>query len=96
MSLFVVQHQHPAEGCPAGHPQMAPMLLQHLSEENAGQFGISIHGQAVIDGAHTFVMILDGPDQPTVENYMAPFGMVGSVEVKPANKCEAVVARAHC
>ena len=31
MSLFVVEHQHSAETCPAGDPQMAPMLLQILS-----------------------------------------------------------------
>ena len=32
MSLFVVKHQHGAETCPAGDPQMGPMLLQHLSK----------------------------------------------------------------
>jgi hypothetical protein len=96
MSLFVVQHQHPADACPAGNPQFAPMLLQHLSEPNAAEHGVTIHGEAVIDGAHTLVLILDGPDQATVENYMAPFAMAGSVDVKPANKCEVVVARAAC
>jgi Domain of unknown function (DUF3303) len=96
MSLFVVEHQHSAETCPAGNSQMAPMLLMHLSEQNAGQHGITIHGEAVIDGAHRLVLVLDGPDQSTVENYMAPFSMAGSVEVKPANKCEVVVARAGC
>ena len=30
MSLFVAQHQHTAESCPAGHPQMGPMLVQHI------------------------------------------------------------------
>jgi hypothetical protein len=96
MSLFVVEHQHPHDMCPAGNPQMAPMLLMHLSEENAAQHGITIHGEGVIDGAHTLVLILDAPDLSTVENYMAPFAMAGTVEVKPANKCEVVVARAAC
>ena len=57
---------------------------------------IEIHGEAVVDGAHTLVLILDGPDEGTVQNYMAPFAMAGTVEVKPANKCEVVVARAAC
>jgi hypothetical protein len=35
VALFLVKHQHPAETCPAGDARMAPMLLQHLSPENA-------------------------------------------------------------
>ena len=31
MSLFVVQHKHDAEVCPARHPQMGLMLLQHIA-----------------------------------------------------------------
>jgi hypothetical protein len=53
MSLFVVRHQHAAETCPAGHPQMGPMLLQHLSKPNAEQFGVDIRSEAVVDGQHT-------------------------------------------
>jgi hypothetical protein len=96
MSLFVVEHQHSAETCPAGDPQMAPMLLQILSPENAETYGITIHGEGVIDGEHTLVLILDGPDQSKVEEFMTPFSMAGSVKVKPANRCEVVVARAGC
>ena len=96
MSLFVVEHQHSAETCPAGNAEMAPMLLQILSEQNASQHGITIHGEGVVDGAHRLVLILDGPDEGTVEQFMAPFAMAGSVKVEPANRCEVVVARAGC
>ena len=40
MSLFLVKHQHPAEACPAGHPQMGPKLLVHLSQPSAESFGV--------------------------------------------------------
>ena len=96
MSLFVVKHQHSADACPAGDPQMAPFLQQHVSPPNVEQHGMTLHGEAVIDGGHTLYLILDSPDQGRVEEYMAPFEQVGSVDVMPASSCEAVVARAAC
>ena len=96
MSLFVVQHQHAAEACPAGDPQMAPMLLTHLAPSNAEQYGVNIHSHGVVDGAHQLVLIVDAEDGAAVEKYMSPFAMAGSVEVLPASSCEAVVARAAC
>ena len=42
MSLFVALHQHDAETCPAGDPQMGPMLLQHVSRDNAASMGVNI------------------------------------------------------
>jgi hypothetical protein len=41
-------------------------------------------------------MIVDAADQETVDKFMAPFGMVGSVEVISARPCEEVVARKSC
>ena len=96
MSLFVVKHQHEASACPAGNPQMAPFLQQHVSPGNVADHGMTLHGEAVIDGGHTLYLIVDAPDQERVENYMQPFTQVGSVDVLPASSCEAVVARAAC
>jgi len=96
MSLFVVQHRHPAERCPARDPQMGAMLLQHLSPANAKQHGLTIHGEAVINNAHTLYMIVDGPDRESVNRFMQPFGQAGTVEIFPASPCEAVVGRRGC
>ena len=96
MSLFVAKHQHSAEACPAKDPQMGAMLLEHLSDENAAKLGISIHGEAVIDGQHTLYLIAEAPDRATVEGFLAPFAMAGSVEVLEANPCSTVVGRAGC
>jgi hypothetical protein len=96
VSLFVVKHQHSAETCPAGDPQMGPMLAQHVSPPGAEQFGLRLHGEGVIDGGHTLYLIVDADEQEKVEQFMAPFTQVGSVEILPASRCEAVVARAAC
>ncbi len=96
MALFVVQHKHSSETCPAGHPQMGPMLVKHVSKGNAKKFGVNILGDAVINNAHTFVLIVDAPDSSKVKEFMAPFFQAGSVEILPASTCEQVVARAKC
>src|SRR5438270_13573139 len=93
MSLFVVQHRHAAESCPAGNREMAPMLLKHLSPQNTQQYGITIRSEAVVDNAHTLYLIADAPDRERLEQFMAPFAQVGSVEVLPASPCERVIER---
>ena len=86
MALFVARHQHQADQCPAADPQMGPMLLQHLSPENASGQGVTIQAEAIVEA--------DSRDQ--VEGFMAPFAQAGSVEVLPASSCEAVIGRGGC
>jgi hypothetical protein len=96
MGLFVVRHQHDAARCPAGSPEMGSMLLRHLAAPSAAAHGITIHGEAVVDGAHTLYLILEAPGKENVDRFMQPFGQVGTVEVWPASRCEAVVSRGRC
>ena len=96
MSLFVVQHSHAAETCPAGHPEMGPMLVQHVSSENAAKFGVNVHSEAVVDGAHAFYLIVDAESEENVRDFMAPFYQAGTVEIMPASTCERVVERGEC
>jgi hypothetical protein len=96
MALFVAKHQHSAEVCPAGNPQVGPMLAQHVSHGNAEKFGLTLQGEAVIDGGHTLYLILESEGRGQVEEFMAPFQNFGTVEVLPASRCEQVVARAAC
>lgn len=96
MSLYFVRHQHDAETCPARDPQVGAMLLSHLSPQNARKFGIGIRGDAVLDGQHTFVLILEADQASQVDEFMAPFKQAGPVEITPASECETVVERAGC
>lgn len=96
MSLYFVRHQHAAETCPAKNPEIGQMLVQHVSKSNARKFGVDLIGDAVLDGQHTFVMILEAEDQAYIEQFMQPFAMAGSVEIVPASACETVVERQGC
>ncbi len=96
MSLFVVQHKHAAERCPAENREMAPMLLKHLAPDNTRQFGITVQAEAVIDNAHTLYLIADAPNRERLEQFMAPFAQVGSVDVMQASPCENVIERGGC
>ena len=73
MSLYVVRHQHSAETCPARVPEMGQMLVHHVDKNNARKFGVDILGDAVIDGQHTFVLIVESEDRQYIENFMQPF-----------------------
>ena len=96
MSLFVVQHVHEAETCPAGDPQMGPMLLKMLAAPNAEKFGVTIKSEAVLDGRHTLYLTVDAEDEAKIKEFMAPFSQMGTVEVWPASSCERVVERKKC
>ncbi len=96
MKLFVVRHQHEAARCPARNPEMGALLLQHLSPTNAEKHGVRIHGEGVLDGRHTLLLIVEARDEAAVRQYMAPFAQAGTVDVWPASRCEEVVARQAC
>jgi hypothetical protein len=96
MSLFFVRHQHSPETCPAKNPLAGEMLLDHVNPTNAARHGITLRGDAVLDGQHTFVLILEAPDRQQIEEFMTPFSAAGPVEIWSASTCEVVVDRAGC
>ncbi len=96
MSLFVAQHVHTAETCPAGDPEMGQMLLKILADQNAANYGVTIKSEAVLDGKHTLYLIAEAEDEAKLNEFMAPFAQMGTVEVWPASVCERVVERGKC
>lgn len=96
MSRYFVTHMHTPETCPAKDPEKGQMLLTHLSRMNARKYGIDLQGEAVLDGKHTLNLIIEAKDKDSVEKFMQPFTMAGSVEITQASSCEAVVAREGC
>ncbi len=94
MPLFVAEHTHPADRCPAKDPRMAGGLLALIS--NAGKAGIKIHGDAVTNQQHHLYIIADADSADVVRSYFAPFGQMGTLTVAPASHCEEVVARGAC
>jgi hypothetical protein len=96
MSLYFVRHQHSADTCPTQDPEIGNRLLTHLSPNNASKFGIEMRGEAVLDGQHTFVLILEAANKDKVQAFLEPFSQAGSVEIFPASACETVVERSGC
>lgn len=96
MPLFIVQHRHSPETCPARDKNMASRLLSHLSPENAERFGVRIQSEAVVDGGHALYLTLEATDKESVSRFMQPFAQAGSVDIFPASRCEAVVDRGVC
>ena len=96
MALFIVRHQHSADRCPAGHPDMGAMLLNHLSRPNVRRHGIQIQGEAVVQGEHTMYLIVEADDESGLREFMQPFQMAGSLDIYPASTCARVVASGGC
>jgi DMSO/TMAO reductase YedYZ molybdopterin-dependent catalytic subunit len=96
MALFVVRHQHAAEGCPARDPLMGARLLNYLSRPNVRQYGVQIQGEAVVQGEHTVYFIVEAADEAGLRAFMQPFQMAGSLDIYPASTCVRVVASGGC
>lgn len=96
MALYVVRHQHAAERCPAQDPYTGATLLNYLSRPNVRRHGVQIHGEAVVQGQHTFYLIAEAADEVGLRAFMQPFEMAGSVDIYPASTCARVVASGGC
>lgn len=96
MPLFIVRHQHTADGCPAQDPLMGASLLNHLSRPNVRKFGLEIQGEAVVQGEHTMYMIVEAADEGRLREFMQPFQMAGSLDIYPASTCVRAVASGGC
>jgi hypothetical protein len=87
MALFVVRHHHEAEAFPATDPFMGATLLNYLSRPNVRRLGVEIRGEAVVQGEHTLYMIVEGPDEGVVREFLQPFAMAGSVDPNILRTC---------
>ena len=96
MSLFIVRHQHAADGCPAQDPFMGASLLNHLSRPNVRKFGLQIQGEAVVQGEHTMYLIVEAVDEHRLREFLRPFQMAGSLDIYPASTCVRAVASGGC
>lgn len=96
VALYVVRHQHAPERCPALDPYRGAGLLNYLSRPNVRHHGLHIQGEAVVQGQHTFYLIVDAADEAGLRAFMRPFEMAGSVEIFPASTCARVVASGGC
>jgi DMSO/TMAO reductase YedYZ molybdopterin-dependent catalytic subunit len=72
------------------------MLLNYLSRPNVRQRGLTISGEAVVQGEHTLYLIVEAADADTISAFMAPFAVAGTVDVYPASTCARAVTSGGC
>lgn len=95
MSLFVATHRHTPEHCPASFRRGAE-LLSYVSAINAARYGVTIQSEAIIDGEHRLILILQATERAKVERFLAFFSQFGSVELLSASSSDTAVARGCC
>jgi hypothetical protein len=93
--LFVVQHRHPPEHCPAS-AGMGSLLLSHVSAAAAARYGVSIEAEALIDGEHCLLLVVEAASQEAVERFLAFLPHPGGLRVLPASTAEEAVERGGC
>lgn len=96
MPLYFVEHRHTAETCPTRQPDMMRMLGSHVTQPSADKFGVKIIADVVHPGEHWMNMVLEASQKKNVEEFVQPFGQIGTVAVKEVTTCEQVVATAQC
>ncbi|HET7035369.1 MAG TPA: hypothetical protein VFI42_06780, partial [Thermomicrobiaceae bacterium] len=93
--LFVVEHQHPPERCPAA-AEWGGMLLAHLSAATAARYGVAIQAEAIVAQPHRIILILEAAEREQIERFMRFYQRFGPVTISLASTSEAAVARGGC
>ena len=70
---------------------MGKTLFSRSHEDKANKFGVNVHASAGAESQHTLHIILDSGDSQKVDEFLAPFAQMGSVEITPDITCEAIV-----
>jgi DMSO/TMAO reductase YedYZ molybdopterin-dependent catalytic subunit len=96
VSVFVVRHQHRPESCPAADFTFGARLLNLLSRTNAARHGVRIHGEAVLQGTHTLLVIAESNSEEDLLGFLSPLAQAGTLEVERAASCARVVANGGC
>jgi hypothetical protein len=93
--LFVAQHCHQPDQCPAS-PGSGPLLLSQVSAAAAARYGVTIEAEALIDGEHLLLLVVQAASQKAVERFLAFLPGPGCLRVLSACSAEEAVQRGGC
>ena len=93
MPMYLVEHTHPAETCPARDPNMVRQLESHVSDANAEKYGVKILADFVREVEHTTLLVLEADSPEKVTNFALPFLMAGPITIKTGETCAQVARR---
>jgi len=95
ITLFVAQHRHLPDQCPAS-PGSGPLLLCRVSAATAARYGVTIEAEALIDGEHLLLLVVQAASQQAVERFLEFLPGPGCLRVLPACSAEDAVQRGGC
>ena len=95
MPLFVAQHRHPPEHCPAS-AEMGSLLLSRVSAAAAARYGVTIQAEALADGEHLLLLVVQAASPQAVRRFLAFLPGPGDLQVQPACTAEEAVQRGGC
>jgi hypothetical protein len=95
IALFVAQHRHRAEDCPA-LPGRGEPLLAHISTAAAVRHGVTIEAEAFIGVQHVLILVVEAASLDAVRQFMAALPGAGDLTVLPAFTAEQAVEHGGC
>ena len=93
--MFVAQHRHPPEQCPASAGS-GPLLLSRVSAATAARYGVTIEAEALIDGEHLLLLVVQAASPEAVERFLAFLPGPGCLRILSACTAEEAVQRGGC
>ena len=95
MPLFVAQHHHASTECPASAGKGSE-LLTRISAANAARHGVTIDAEALIDGEHRLILIVQAADREAVARFLAFLRRFGDLQIMAASTAEEATRRRGC
>ena len=93
--LFVVDHRHAPAECPASAGRGSQLLLR-VSSANAAARGVTIAAEALVDGEHRLILIVEAPDATAIEQVVGFLRSGGDLHIMAASTAETAVERGGC
>jgi hypothetical protein len=90
MALYLVEHTHTAENCPAKNPDMVRQLSDHVTPANARRYDVKIIADWVNDVEHRAVFVLETDSEDKAAKFARPFQTIGTVKVSLGITCAEV------
>ncbi len=94
MPLFLLEHHHREEACPATNAEAARALANHVSPTNATKYGVKVLSDCVFEGEHTLLVVGEADSAEKMATFAAPFMQFGPTTIRPVITCEIVAGRA--
>src|SRR5260370_34171714 len=85
--LFVAEHRHRPGDCPAS-PGRGSLLLSRVSAAAAARYGVTIEAEALIDGEHLLLLVVEAPSREAVERFLAFLPGPGDLRGLPTSTAE--------